>query len=129
MIAPTGNPFVRVTDVERTLLDCFDRIDRAGGIEELLHCMEGVVMLDEEKLTTYLATFNKAFLYQKTGYLLECIKKQAHISDSFLEYCREKGTKSVKWLTNNDESDTFVNRWRLYVPQVLTEKGMENELI
>ncbi len=129
VIAPTGNPFVRVTDVERTLLDCFDRIDRAGGIEELLHCMEGIVMLNEEKLTTYLATFNKAFLYQKAGYLLECIKKQAHISDSFLEYCREKGTKSVKWLTNNDESDTFVNHWRLYVPQVLTEKGMENELI
>ena len=28
---PKGNPYVRVTDVESTLLDCFDRIDRAGG--------------------------------------------------------------------------------------------------
>ena len=127
--SPKGNPFVRVTDMERTLLDCFDRIDRAGGIEELLHCMEGVVMIDEETLTTYLAAFNKAFLYQKAGYLLERIKEQAHISDSLLELCRMKGIKSVKWLTNGDESDTFVNRWRLYVPQVLTEKGMEHELI
>lgn len=40
MMTPKGNPYVRVTDVESTLLDCFDRIDRAGGIEELLHCME-----------------------------------------------------------------------------------------
>lgn len=129
IMTPKGNPFVRVTDMERTLLDCFDRIDRAGGIEELLHCMESIVMLNEEKLASYLEGFDKAFLYQKTGYLLERIKEQTHISDSFLELCREKGTKSVKWLTNNDESDTFVNRWRLYVPKVLTENEIEYELI
>lgn len=126
---PAGNPFTRVTDVERTLLDCFDRIDRAGGPEELSHCLEGVVMLSEDKLVAYLDAFDKAFLYQKSGYLLERIKKQAHISDSFLKMCREKGTKSVKWLTNNDESDTFVNRWRLYVPQVLTENKLEYEFV
>lgn len=129
IMTPKGNSFVRVTDMERTLLDCFDRIDRAGGIEELLHCMESIVMLNEEKLASYLEGFDKAFLYQKTGYLLERIKEQTHISDSFLELCREKGTKSVKWLTNNDESDTFVNRWRLYVPKVLTENEIEYELI
>lgn len=125
---PKGNPYVRVTDVESTLLDCFDRIDRAGGIEELLHCMEGIVLLNEERLIDYLAKYNKAFLYQKTGYLLERIKEQANISESLLELCRAKGTKSVKWLTNNEESDTFVNKWRMYVPQELTSKE-EYELI
>ena len=64
----------------------------------------------------------KAFLYQKTGYLLERIKEQANISEFLLELCRAKGTKSVKWLTNNEESDTFVNKWRMYVPQELTSK-------
>ena len=109
-------------------MDCFDRIDRAGGIEELLHCMEAVVLLDEEKLMDYLEKSNKAFLYQKTGYMLERIKEQANISDTFIELCRTKGTKSVKWLTNNEESDTFVNKWRMYVPQELTSKE-EYELI
>ena len=122
MMTPKGNPYVRVTDVESTLLDCFDRIDRAGGIEELLHCMEGIVLLNEERLIDYLARYDKAFLYQKTGYLLERIKEQANISESLLELCRAKGTKSVKWLTNNEESDTFVNKWRMYVPQELTSK-------
>lgn len=128
MMTPKGNPYVRVTDVEGTLLDCFDRIDRAGGIEELLHCMEGIVLLNEERLIDYLAKYNKAFLYQKTGHLLERIKEQANISESLLELCRAKGTKSVKWLTNNEESDTFVNKWRMYVPQELTSKE-EYELI
>lgn len=129
VLTPAGNTFVRVSDVELTLLDCFDRIDRAGGIEELLHCMESIVILNEEKLSAYLAGFNKAFLYQKTGYLLEQIKGQAHISDTFLGLCREKGTKSIKRLTNNDESDTFVNRWRMYVPQTIIERGIDYELI
>lgn len=65
MMTPKGNPYVRVTDVESTLLDCFDRIDRAGGIEELLHCMEGIVLLNEERLIDYLARYDKAFLYQR----------------------------------------------------------------
>ena len=125
---PKGNPYVRVTDVESTLLDCFDRIDRVGGIEELLHCMEGIVMLNEEKLTNYLAKHDKAFLYQKTGFLLELTKDQVNISDNLLEMCRTKGTKSVKWLTNDEESDTFVNKWRMYVPQALTSNE-EHELI
>lgn len=128
MMVPKGNPYVKVTDLESTLIDCFDRIDRAGGIEELLHCMEAVIMLNEEKLISYLTAFDKAFLYQKTGYLLEQIKEQANISDSFIELCREKGAKNIKWLTNNDESDTFVNKWRMYVPHELTEKE-EYELI
>lgn len=122
MMTPQGNPYVRVTDMESTLLDCFDRIDRAGGIEELLHCMEAIVLLDEEKIVSYLKKNGKAFLYQKTGYLLERIKEQANISDSLIELCRTKGTKSVKWLTNDEESDTFVSKWRMYVPQELTSK-------
>lgn len=123
VVSPKGNPLVRVTNLESTLLDCFNRIDRAGGAEELVHCMEAVVMLDENKIIDYLAQFDKAFLYQKTGFLLERIKDQAHISDHLIDLCRLKGTKSVKWLTNTDESDTFVNKWRMYVPHELTLKN------
>lgn len=50
VITPKGNPYVRITDLERTVIDCCDRIERAGGIEELLHCMEGISLLDEPKL-------------------------------------------------------------------------------
>ena len=32
--------------------------DGAGGIEELLHCMEGIVLLNEERLIDYLARYD-----------------------------------------------------------------------
>lgn len=38
-------------------------------------------MLDEDKPRRYLQLYDKAFLYQKTGFMLERIQAQAHISD------------------------------------------------
>lgn len=87
VITPKGNPYVRVTDLERTVIDCCDRIERAGGIEELLHCMEGISLFDESKLEKYLALYNKAFLYQKVGFILEYGKEHkssTHLSIELL---------------------------------------------
>lgn len=122
MISPLGNPYIKVTDLESTLIDCFDRIDRAGGVEELLHCMEGISLLNEEKIKYYLSIYNKSFLYQKTGFLLEQIKEQANISNDLIDFCRKKSGSHVKWLVNSEESDAFVNKWRMYVPQNLKYK-------
>lgn len=130
VITPKGNPYVRVTDLERTVIDCCDRIERAGGIEELLHCMEGISLLDEPKLEKYLALYNKAFLYQKVGFILEHSKEHHHISDQFIEMCRSKGALHTKRLTSTGDSDTYLCRWKLYVPEdCVIEKTIENELI
>lgn len=126
---PIGNDKVKVTDLERTIIDCIDRIDRAGGIEELLHCLEGVIMLNEKKLTEYLELYEKSFLYQKVGYLLERLHDRIHISESFIEMCREKGHKAVKFLTNDSFSDTYIKQWNLYVPNTITTKQENYELI
>ena len=79
-------------------------------------------MLNEEKIKYYLSIYNKSFLYQKTGFLLEQIKDQANISDALIEFCRNKSENHVKWLINDEDSDAFVNKWRLYVPKNLKYK-------
>lgn len=115
VIRPNGNPYVSVTDIERTIIDCCDRIDRAGGIEELLHCLEGVTHLNENKLEQYLQTYNKAFLYQKAGFILEL---QNNVSGTFIEMCRTRGALHTKRLTSTGDSDTYIHKWKLYVPKL-----------
>lgn len=115
VITPIGTHY-RVTDLERTLIDCFDRINRAGGVEELLHCMEGIRTLDEHKLRTYLAAYNKKFLYQKTGFFLEYIQEQAHISDQLIADCRLQGATCVQHLTSDGNCKQYIKQWKLYVP-------------
>lgn len=119
VITPIHSPHVRVTDLERTFVDCCDRLDRSGGASELVQCFEGIVMLDEDKLLQYLQLYDKAFLYKKTGFMLERIQTQAHISNELIGLCRKRAGNSVKRLTNAIDSTRYISRWKLYVPHDL----------
>ena len=44
------NAEIVVTDLERTVVDCIDRIDLAGGLEELVTALNGITHLDEQAL-------------------------------------------------------------------------------
>lgn len=70
-----------------------------------------VIIVNEDRICRY-----KVSLYQKTGFLLGRIAKQARISDEFIEFCSKKGTNNVKRLTNEDISDTYDKKWNLYIP-------------
>lgn len=129
IIKPTGNPYIRVTDIERTIVDCCDRIDRAGGIEELLHCLESINLINEERLTKYLALYNKSFLYQKIGFIMEHGRESNIVSDDFIEMCRNKGALHTKRLTNTESSNKYVSRWKLYVPKECITENYNYELI
>lgn len=130
IIRPSGNAYVRVTDLERTVVDCCDRIDLTGGIEELLHSMESITLLKEDLLKRYLQTYDKTFLYQKTGYILERNKDHINISESFIEMCHNKGAIHTQRLSNTELSDSYVCRWKLYVPKnCLTTGNNDYELI
>lgn len=130
VITPVGNPYVRVTDLERTIVECCDQLDKAGGVEELQHCLEGIAVLDETRLLCYLAAVGKAVVYQKVGFMLETNCPQAHVSEAFFETCREKSALHTKHLTSDGHSDKFVARWRLYVPHSLIDPTpTEDDLI
>lgn len=114
---PPMDSKVKVTNLERSLIDCFDRIDRAGGLEELIHSISMLTYLDENKLLDYLDVYNKTFLYKKTGFILNYFQRDLKLSDNFIDYCHKKGSASVKYLTDAQESDTFHKKWKIYAPK------------
>jgi predicted transcriptional regulator of viral defense system len=67
---------VRITDLERTVVDSIRDFNKIGGLEELLHCLEDIHYLDEKKLKRYLDIYNTKGLYQRVGYLLDHYKKE-----------------------------------------------------
>ncbi len=119
---------IHVTDIERTVLDSINDFEKIGGLEELLRCLALIPYIDEERLLCYLEAYHKKVLYQKTGYILENMKKQLRLSDSFFEVCINKSKGSVRYLYHGieHEPNLFNNRWNLIVPQdlnKLTSKG------
>ncbi|MCE5225020.1 MAG: hypothetical protein LLG05_04095 [Porphyromonadaceae bacterium] len=124
------NDGVRITDMERTILDGINDFEKIGGLEELLRCLELENYVKEDQLLLYLEAYGKQVLYQKTGYILEHFKKQLRISDGFFEICKSKLKSSVRYLYKGIEHapNTFSKRWNLVVPQDLLKllsKGVD----
>ena len=117
VVNPFTDSLVRVTDLERTILDCIDRIDLCGGLEELVQCFAIITYIDENKLLEYLHHFDKQFLYQKTGFILSYFQKEMKLSATFLELCKSKTGKSARYLTGKQESTTYFKEWKICAPQ------------
>ena len=99
---------VRVTDIERTVLDSINDFEKIAGLEELLRCLELIPRIDEEKLLEYLECYGKQFLYQKSGYVLYYLKNELRLSDRFFEVCERKVSKSVRYFYGGIEHEQNV---------------------
>ena len=117
VMVPVMNTKIKVTDLERTVIDCIDRIKYAGGLEELLNNFTSITYIDETKLKTYLDAYGKASLYQKAGFLLSMYKKQWRLSAGFFHHCKAHIGQSTRYLTDAVDNSAYDSEWRLCVPE------------
>lgn len=113
---------IRISDLERSVLDSIKDFEKIGGIEELLRCLDMVSFLDEEKLIDYLEQYNSRFLYQKTGYLLSFFPK-IKLSSKFFDICLNHIGSSSRYLYSELQQElcVFDKKWNLCVPGNLFE--------
>jgi predicted transcriptional regulator of viral defense system len=117
VVNPVTDSLIRVTDLERTIIDCIDRIDLSGGLEELVQCFAIITYVNENKLLDYLNHFKKQVLYQKTGFILSYFKKEMKLSDAFFETCKSNIGKSTRYLTDTQENIIYFKEWKLCAPE------------
>ena len=107
---------VRLVSLERAIVDSIDNPSLGGGLEEiegaLAHCPD----LNVEAIEKLLAFYDKAFLYQKVGYLFE--KHFGNrIPDSFYAHCLTKIGNKINYFEAKVGFSKLVLKWRLMVPQ------------
>ncbi len=119
------NNKVRVTDKERTFIDCIDKTELAGGNEELIMCLELLGKLNGEKILKYLEYYNSNKLYLKVGFFLELYKEHYGIEYDVIDICRKKSEN--KRLYFNEETKRmkgkYIEEWNLIVPKIFLNKG------
>ena len=112
------NEGIRVSSLEKTIIDCVDNIDLAGGIEEVLNALEQIKYVNENKLLEILEDINKMFLYQKIGFLFELYNNQLDLSNEFFAECKSHTSKKVNYFMQYEFKDTELNeKWNLIVPK------------
>lgn len=117
IVTPSNTQGIRLTSMERTVIDSIKDLEKIAGLEELLNCISSIPYLDEKKLITFLDAYQIQFLYQKTGFILEHYKNQLQLSDNFIDYCKTNTGKSTRYLTK--DSKTYCSPWKLVVPKNL----------
>lgn len=117
------NEGIKVSSLEKTIVDCIDNINLAGGIEEILNALEQIKYLNEKKILEVLLDINKMVLYQKVGYLLELYNNQFEFSDDFFKECKTHISKKVNYLIQYEFKETELNEnWKLIVPKNLKSR-------
>lgn len=108
---------IRVTSLEKTIVDCIDEISFVGGIEEVLNALEQIRYLDKDKLIEALDDYDKLVLYQKVGYLLEIFNDRINLNQDFFDKCKTHLTRKVNYLMKDEFKKVILNKeWNLMVP-------------
>ncbi len=108
---------IRVTDLERTIVDCLDKTLLCGGLEEVYQALLMIKNADENKLLDYLEKYNKKILYKKAGYLFSLIKPK-YLTKKFYNTCVKKISSFNDDIRENKKSDfVYDKKWRIYAPK------------
>jgi predicted transcriptional regulator of viral defense system len=106
---------LRVTDIERTLIDITVRPNYSGGIYEVLHAYEAAK--DRVSVNRLMATLKKLdYTYpyhQAIGFYME----QAGYSESVLKLVEKMEIKYDFYLTYKMKEPEYSERWKLYYPR------------
>lgn len=114
-----GQP-VRVTTLERTLVDCLERLDRAPAPEDLLR-----IFLKTERQTSANAmieralTFKSPLLVSRLAFFLECGKRELEVYD--LQRLHKYSLRAPDYFLRSARSpeDSIISKWNLIVPPSL----------
>ncbi|MCE5190187.1 MAG: hypothetical protein LLG08_00150 [Actinomycetia bacterium] len=112
---------VRVTTRERTLVDCLNRTDLAGGLEEALRSLAGLPYVDASHVLAYLRSLGTATAAARTGWFLEQRAREWYVSSDSLQEMRAMVGKGPYYLSRSNEAGTWVPEWRLYLPGLASE--------
>lgn len=108
---------VRTSDRERTIIDCLDRINYAGGVEECLKSLMNFPMVDPEKTLSYLAIFNRKILHAKVGWLFEQMQSEWQINEAVLQKLEKPISKRPMPFDQVSREVKHYRRWNLLIPR------------
>lgn len=113
-----GSAQVIVTDRERTVVDCMDRVGLAGGFEEVFKSLSSMKNINFHRLYYYATAQRKKVIFHKLGFLLsrQQIRDSWHVDDEQLASIRKNLSSKIYYFLARKGSGRFVKEWNLVVP-------------
>ena len=117
---------IRITTIERTLVDSLHRPELSGGWEEIWRSFETLNFLDVERTIDYALKLANATTIAKLGFFLEQHQKQFSLQEKQLNQLEKFKPKSRHYMDKNAKGELkSLSRWNLIVPLTVINKTWE----
>ncbi len=114
---------VRVTSLERTMVDVLSRPARSGGWEEIWRSLESVEFFDLDKVIEYALLLGNATTASKVGFFLDQHRGPLMVEERHLKPLRDLRPRQPHYLDRNKRnSGHLVSDWNLVIPREVFER-------
>jgi predicted transcriptional regulator of viral defense system len=125
---PHAGGVVRVTTLERALVDVLDAPDKGAGWEEIWRSLESVEYFDLDAVIDYVRKLGSAVAAARVGFFLEQHREPLMVDDAHLERLRELGPKQPRYFDPKRRPGKLVSPWNLVVPEQVLSRAWEEVL-
>jgi len=120
---------VRVTNLERTLVDVLHRPELGGSWEEIWRSLGSVEYFDIEQVIQYTKLLKNATTAAKVGFFLEQHSDALLLNNSYLAPLLRLAPRQPHYLDRGNRKDCkLIKEWNLMVPMQILERTWEEEL-
>ena len=130
--SPSLSGGVRITNIERTLVDCIKNMNKIAGFEEILQNIESIKHINENRILEYLSIYSNQFLYKNVGFFLCLYKDKMNLSDNFFDKCKLNVGNSKRYLALDYANGQYDKDWNLIIPNSIVsifKEGLNDEAI
>ena len=123
---PYAGGLVRVTTLERTLVDVLDQPGKGGGWEETWRSLEMVEFFDLDAVVEYASRVGSALTAARVGFFLEQHRESLMVEEHYLDVLRERAPAQASYFDPARSPGTLMAGWNLVVPEeILTRSWQE----
>ena len=106
---------VIVSDIERTLLDGFDRPELCGGIKEIVRALwVKQANIDWKKLVRYAKKYRSLAAVKRLGFIIETLEVEENCLSALLEIT-ELGKDYILLDPNTEKRGVYFKRWHVQI--------------
>jgi len=118
---------IKVTNLERTLVDVLARPELTGSWEEIWRSLKSIEFFDLDIVLQYTTLLNNATTAAKVGFFLEQNRESLMVEDKYLKKLMKLRPKKPHYLNRNDQKDgKLIKKWNLIIPyEILQERWGE----
>jgi len=122
---PHAGGTVRVTTLERTLVDVLDSPGHCGGWEEVWRSLEMVEFFDLDAVLQAVKALGSALTAARVGFYLERHRDALMVESHHLQAFRDLAPAQPRYLDAGREPGRLVKGWNLIIPERVLMRAWE----